>query len=206
MYMGPDRSSIRSEGFKYILTHPRGLIGFQAWDAERGLGGDGRPLLFDLTRDPDETSNIIDREPERAAELHRRLLERLAGVEWGLHLLSTLVEIKPLSLEPDDGLDLAPTRRTITLSVGGADSAEGVGLERGDWVVLRFADREPRVNIKEDGVTVADIDAWSGLAQEPPEDRGAATDCVHWVVRVESPPSLVLDEGQLERLRTLGYL
>jgi len=218
MFLGPDRSALLRDGFKYVWTHPRGWLGFQAWEPAPGLGGRGEPLLFDVAGDPAETRNLAAAEPERAADLRARLLARLARTEPGLHVYcpagprrglriesdSTVAEIKPLDLESGDGVVLDAARRRLDLDLGGAEDPAPVrsDLERGDWVVVRFSEPAP-VRLGAAGAAPAPL----GGPGAPPADLGAARDCVTWtVLGAESPASLILDEGQRARLEALGYL
>jgi len=78
-----DRRALVADGFKYIWT----------------IEGDGREL-FDLTDDPDELVNLVEKDPARANAMHERLLRELAETEG-----NGVAEPAELSQEEIEGLE-----------------------------------------------------------------------------------------------------
>ena len=99
---GYGRRAVIQDGWKYILTH-------------RGLGTGHvrirqpvvRRELFDLSTDPEERHDRVETEPERAAALHERLVERALEEQPGAWLLAVRSpDDRPLRVR--SRLDLEP--------------------------------------------------------------------------------------------------
>ena len=73
------------------------------------LSDDGSTQLFDLAADPDETTDLSEREPARRDELRSQITRLLIGPERGVHERSApTVELDAATLEELRALGYAP--------------------------------------------------------------------------------------------------
>ncbi len=74
-----DALALRSGDWKFIPANAKGEVkgtgGADASEARFTPGRITEPLLFDLSKDPDETTNVIGKFPDKAEEMRRKLEE-----------------------------------------------------------------------------------------------------------------------------------
>ena len=240
-FLGPDQTALIRDGYKYVLTHAQGWLGFQDGTPEERRMGIRRPAREALYRLDDDPAEALDLgRPDGRTAGTQRLLEamRRTVMDWteatssGLHLRcrgfqsplkitlsssETLAEIKPLRLEADDDVHVAPSRRRAEIVF--LPSPKGAaGNQEADGLIIRTVD--PRARIRLELPSDCETNIPPDLQMEDPAlPRGpgewdaramSSCHCDLWVVRrpgfSDTPQATGLDESTLERLKALGYV
>jgi arylsulfatase A-like enzyme len=76
-------------------TFKRSIIAPDGWKLIRTMENGGREL-YDLNRDPGEKTNLADTEPQRAAELERRLFAHFKVIGHDLTARCSEVGLNPI--------------------------------------------------------------------------------------------------------------
>ncbi len=213
MYDGPDRTAWIDGDWKYLYTHPPGLLGFH----RAGVQADEQTFsateeLYDLARDPGERTDLLSREPERAAAMRATVHGWLASTWPALHLRCTGVEgelvvetsesigqVSPFSLEPGDGLALDTSRHRLTLEIG----------DDPDWLAVQLL--QPGATLSVSGLPVSAGGtagtSWRlGTDELPDHPPAEGPGCVVWEVPMSGGEGLEVDEETLRELEALGYV
>jgi hypothetical protein len=208
------------------MTHPGGQLGFQdGGPRERAAGGrrPAREQLFRADEPAGEDTDVGAQHPEVLAALRGAVLDHTRRTAWGVHLRCTaatgaplrlrletvlpVAEIKPMSLEGDDEIAIAPTRQRIDLALTAAGPAEG---EDEDWWIVRSLEPGLALTLATAGGSCKGefrasdtAQTGDGAAAPPVELCGCAVWSVPHPSRVGSA---AIDDAALERLRGLGYV
>jgi len=181
-FLGPDQTALMVGGYKYILTHPQGYLGFQDGTPRQRRSAERRPAVEQLYRSVDdsaETRDLWSAEPGVGMRMQATVRQYLRRSSRGLHLrcggaksedpitltltaTATLGEIKPMTLEPEDQVRVSPSRRKIELELEASDGDE-------DWLVLRFLDSAAELRLERPANTACPAEVIVAGATAPPE-------------------------------------
>jgi arylsulfatase A-like enzyme len=88
-FLGPDQTALIRDGYKYVLTHPQGYLGFQDGGPEQRRARARRPAreeLYRLEEDPEESRDLASVEMEITRSMRDAVREHLETLSRGLHV------------------------------------------------------------------------------------------------------------------------